>query len=59
MTDINNPSPDEHAPVHIIGTPTDAADHPALRKIARAVLSMAARQFDEPTKESSDGDSDD
>jgi hypothetical protein len=58
MTDTKAPIPDEHAAVRIIGTPTDAADHPALRKIARAVLSIAARQFDDAAEQSSDGDDD-
>jgi hypothetical protein len=57
MNHTNAPQPHEHehAAVRIIGTPTDTTDHPALRKIARAVLSIAARQLDEqPTQESSD-----
>jgi len=36
----------DHNAVRIIGVPTELADHPALRKIARAVLSIAARQLE-------------
>ncbi len=37
----------ESHPVRIVGVPTEPADHPALRKIARAVLSIAARRLAE------------
>lgn len=58
MTNTNASSQGEHAAVRIVGTPTDPADHPALRKIARAVLSIAARQLKEQTEKSADGDDD-
>lgn len=43
-------TPPDEPPVRISGTPTADTDHPALRKIARAVISIAERQLaEEPT----------
>jgi hypothetical protein len=39
----------DHDAVRIVGVPTEITDHPALRKIARAVLSIAARQLENDT----------
>ncbi|WP_396910320.1 hypothetical protein [Mycolicibacterium sp.] len=53
-----HPSSDDQQPVRVTGVPTDIADHPAVRKVARAVLSIAARQLAEqqaaPASEDSD-----
>jgi hypothetical protein len=38
---------DGEEPVRIVGVPHTLADHPALRKIARAILSVAARRIGE------------
>lgn len=46
MQENADPVPDAVAPVHITGVPTEITDHPAMRKIARSVLSIAARQLE-------------
>lgn len=35
--------------VKVTGVPTTADDHPALRKVARAIISMALRGINPPT----------
>lgn len=44
--DKSSTPPGDHDAVRIVGVPTELVDHPALRKIARAVLSIAARQLE-------------
>ncbi len=43
-------APSGEVPVRVTGVPTDATDHPALRKIARAVISIAERRLAEGTE---------
>lgn len=57
MTDTDTPVPDDAAPVRITGIPTELADHPAVRKIARAVLSIAARQLEDGDSEAAESPS--
>lgn len=44
-------TPSDEQPVRITGTPTASTDHPALRKIARAVISIAERRLAEETED--------